>query len=28
VKSAQKADFVSLPAQDWEHLLSCLSAAA
>jgi len=28
VKSAQKADFVSLPAKDWEHLLSCLSAAA
>jgi len=28
VKSAQKADFVSLPAQAWEHLLSCLSAAA
>ena len=28
VKSAQKADFVSLPAADWEHLLSCLSAVA
>ncbi|MGH8847920.1 MAG: IS701 family transposase [Polaromonas sp.] len=28
VKSAQKADIVSLPAKDWEHLLSCLSAAA
>jgi hypothetical protein len=28
VKSAQKADFVSLPTADWEHLLSCLSAAA
>lgn len=28
VKSAQKADFVSLPSKDWQHLLSCLSAAA
>lgn len=28
VKPARKADFVSLPAEDWEHLLSCLSAAA
>jgi hypothetical protein len=26
--SAQKADVVSLSAEDWEHLLSCLSAAA
>ena len=28
VKSAQKADFVSLSAKDWQHLLSCLSTAA
>jgi hypothetical protein len=28
VKSARKADFVSLPKQEWEHLISCLSAAA
>lgn len=28
VKSAPREDFVSLPAEDWEHLLSCLSAAA
>lgn len=28
VNPAQKADFVSLPAEDWKHLLSCLSAAA
>jgi hypothetical protein len=26
--SAQKADVFSLSAKDWEHLLSCLSAAA
>lgn len=28
VKSARKADFVSLPKQEWEYLISCLSAAA
>ncbi|MBO0800818.1 MAG: transposase [Blastocatellia bacterium] len=28
VKSAQKADFVSLPKQEWEYLISYLSAAA
>jgi len=28
VKSAQKADFVSLSTKDWQHVLSCLSAAA
>jgi hypothetical protein len=28
VKSAQKADVVSLPQEEWEHLLFCLSAAA
>ena len=28
VKSARKADFVSLPKQEWERLISCLSAAA
>jgi hypothetical protein len=28
VKSAQEADFVSLSAKDWQHVLSCLSAAA
>jgi hypothetical protein len=27
-KSARKADFVSLPKQEWEYLISCLSAAA
>jgi len=27
-KSAGKADFVSLPKQEWEYLISCLSAAA
>jgi hypothetical protein len=27
VKSARKADFVSLPKQEWEHLISCLAAA-
>jgi hypothetical protein len=28
VKSAQNADFISLPKQEWEHLVFCLSAAA
>jgi hypothetical protein len=28
VRSARKADFVSLPAEDWQHVLSCLSATA
>jgi hypothetical protein len=28
VKSAWKADFISLPKQEWELLISCLSAAA
>jgi hypothetical protein len=28
VKSAWKADFVSLPKQEWEYLISCLSSAA
>jgi hypothetical protein len=27
VKSARKADFVSLPKQEWEYLISCLAAA-
>jgi hypothetical protein len=27
VKSAWKADFVSLPKQEWEYLISCLAAA-
>jgi hypothetical protein len=27
-KSAREADFVSLPKQEWEYLISCLSAAA
>ena len=28
VKSAQNADFISLPKQEWEHVVFCLSAAA
>lgn len=28
VKSAQNADFISLPKQEWEHLVFCLSVAA